>query len=76
MCPVIDVLKAWLQAAGKNLNYGTLSTAIDGLKVKVSGDPTERVFSPTALDGNAKAYLFNWDPATKAYVPLERRAEP
>ena len=71
VCPVIDVMKAWLQAAGKNLNYGTLTSAIDGLKVKVSGDPTERVFSPTALDGNAKAYLFSWDEAKKAYVALE-----
>jgi branched-chain amino acid transport system substrate-binding protein len=71
VCPVIDVLKAWLQAAGKTLNYGTLGTALDGLKVKVSGDPTEREFSPSALDGNAKAYLFTWDPGTKAYVPLD-----
>jgi hypothetical protein len=73
VCPVIDVLKAWLQAAGKNLNYGTLAAAINGLKVKVSGDPTERVFSPTELDGNAKAYLFSWDAATKAYVPLDTK---
>jgi hypothetical protein len=70
VCPVIDVLKAWLQAAGKTLNYGTLGTALNGLKAKVSGDPTERVFSPTELDGNAKAYLFSWDAAKKAYVPL------
>ena len=68
VCPVADVLKGLLEKAGKNLNYGTLAAAIDGLKVNVSGDPTPRVFSPTALDGNGKAYLFVWDPAKKAYV--------
>jgi ABC-type branched-subunit amino acid transport system substrate-binding protein len=72
VCPVVDVLKALLEKAGKNLNYGTLATAIDGLKVSVSGDPTTRVFSPTELDGNATAYLFTWDPATKAYVVLKK----
>ena len=71
VCPVVDLMKALLEKAGKNLNYGTLATAIDGLKVTVSGDPTPRVFSPTELDGNANAYLFNWDPATKTYVAAQ-----
>ncbi|MGO9875740.1 MAG: hypothetical protein ACLPVY_18310 [Acidimicrobiia bacterium] len=70
VCPVFDILKAWLQAAGKNLNYGTLQSAINGLTVHVSGDPTPRVFSPTALDGNPKAYLFSWDSTQKTYVML------
>jgi ABC-type branched-subunit amino acid transport system substrate-binding protein len=68
VCPVFDVLKAWLQAAGKNLNDGTLQSAINGLNVHVSGDPTPRVYSPAALDGSPKAYLFSWDPTQKAYV--------
>ena len=68
VCPVADLMKALLEKAGKNLNYGTLATAIDGLKVTVSGDPTPRVFGPKELDGNASAYLFNWDPSTKTYV--------
>jgi ABC-type branched-subunit amino acid transport system substrate-binding protein len=72
VCPVVDVMKALLEKAGKNLNYGTLASAIDGLKVHVSGDPTTRVFSPTELDGNATAYLFSWDPATKTYVALKK----
>ena len=72
VCPVVDVLKALLEKAGKNLNYGTVTSAIDGLKVSVSGDPTPRVFGPDELDGNATAYLFTWDPATKAYVPLDK----
>ena len=64
-------MKALLEKAGKNLNYGTLATAIDGLKVTVSGDPTPRVFGPNELDGNASAYLFNWDPTTKAYIAAQ-----
>jgi hypothetical protein len=72
VCPVVDVLQALLEKAGKNLNYGTLATAIDGLKVNVSGDPTPRVFGPTELDGNATAYLFSWDPTTKAYVAVKK----
>ena len=46
VCPVVDVLKALLEKAGKTLNYGTLTSAIDGLKVSVSGDPTPRVTAP------------------------------
>jgi ABC-type branched-subunit amino acid transport system substrate-binding protein len=68
MCPVMDLMKALLEKAGKNLNYGTLGTAINGLKVNVSGDPAPRVYGPNALDGNGKAYLFTWDQAKKAYV--------
>jgi ABC-type branched-subunit amino acid transport system substrate-binding protein len=68
VCPVADLLKALLEKAGKNLNYGTLATAIDGLNVTVSGDPTPRVYGPNELDGNARAYLFDWDPTTKTYV--------
>jgi hypothetical protein len=68
VCPVFDLMKAWLEGAGKNLNYGTLQTAINGLKVHVSGDPTTRVYGPGAFDGNPKAYLFSWDPTQKTYV--------
>jgi ABC-type branched-subunit amino acid transport system substrate-binding protein len=68
VCPVVDLLKGLLEKAGKTLNYGTLTSAIDGLQVNVSGDPTQRVYGPTELDGNAKAYLFTWDEAKKLYV--------
>ena len=74
VCPVVDLLKALLQAAGKNLNYGTLATAINGLNVHVSGDPTTRVYGPTELDGNARSYLFSWDATKKAYVVLATKS--
>ena len=63
------LLKAWLTAAGTDLNYGTLGTAIDGLKVSVPGDPTERTYGPPpAADGNPTAYIFAWDPAAKDFA--------
>ena len=68
-CPAVALTKAWLQAAGPDLNYGTLGSAIDGLKVAIPGDPTPRTFGPPpAADGNPTAYLFAWDPATKDFV--------
>ena len=68
-CPQMAILKAWLEAAGKNLNYGTLTAAIDGLKVKVPGDPTERTYGAgSATDGDPAAFLFAWDEATKGVV--------
>ncbi len=68
VCPPIYLMKALLQAAGRNLNYKTLGAAINGLKVKIPGDPTPRTYSSKALDGNPSAYLFVWDPKTKKLV--------
>ena len=63
------LLKALLEAAGRNLNYGTLDTAIDGLTVTIPGDPTERTFGPPPdADGSPTAYLFKWDETEKDYV--------
>ena len=54
------------QAAGQDLNYGTLESAIDGLKVPIPGDPTVRTYGPPpAADGNPTAYLFAWDEARR-----------
>ena len=55
VCPDIALLQALLQAAGRNLNYGTLATAINGLKANIPGDPTQRVYGPQELDGDARA---------------------
>ena len=68
-CPDMALLSAWIQAAGKDLNYGTLGSAIDGLKVTIPGDPNVRTYgAPPAADGNPTAYLFAWDPAKKDFV--------
>jgi Periplasmic binding protein len=68
-CPDMALTKAVLEAAGKNLNYGTLAAAINGLKVTIPGDPAERTYGPPpAADGNPQAYLFAWDEAKKEFV--------
>jgi hypothetical protein len=67
-CPDVAVARAWLNAAGRNLNYGTLAAAIDGLEVHIPGDPTPLKYGSDALDGNPAAYIFGWDEATKEFV--------
>jgi hypothetical protein len=68
-CPDMAIVRAWIEAAGRDLNYGTLERAIDGLTVDVPGEPDPLVFGPPpAADGNPTAYLFAWDPANKQFV--------
>ena len=68
-CPDVALLRAWLEAAGENLNYGTLGTAADGLKVTIPGDPTERTYgAPPDADGNPTPYLYTWDEKNHDFV--------
>ncbi len=61
-CPNMALVTALLEAAGEDLNYGTLQAAMDGLTLVVPGDPGERVYGPApAGDGNPLAYLFTWN---------------
>jgi len=61
-CPDVALLKATLEAAGDDLNYGTFAAAMDGLKLTIPGDPTERTYGqPPDGDGNPSVYLFAWD---------------
>ena len=61
-CPDVALLQAWLTAAGEDLNYGTLTNAIDGLEVSIPGDPDARTYGPPPdTDGNPTAYLYTWD---------------
>ena len=61
-CPDVALLGAWLEAAGEDLNYGTLTNAIDGLEVGIPGDPEARTYGPPPdADGNPTAYLYTWD---------------
>ena len=63
-CPDIWLTRAVLERAGENLNYGTFAAAIDGLKITIPGDPTERTYGPPpAADGDPSVYLFAWDEA-------------
>lgn len=71
-CPDIALMRAWLEAAGPDLNYGTLDAAVDGLELVVPGDPALRAYGPApAADGDPLAYLFRWDSATQGLVPVE-----
>jgi hypothetical protein len=61
-CPDMALLQAWLEAAGEDLNYGTLAAALDGLEVAVPGDPEPRTYGPApSADGDPQAYLFSWN---------------
>jgi hypothetical protein len=68
-CPDVAVVRAWLNAAGRNLNYGTLAAAVNGLTVHIPGDPTPLKYGPPpARDGNPAAYIFAWDESAKDFV--------
>ncbi len=68
-CPDVALLRAMLQAAGKDLNYGTFGAAIDGLKLTIPGDPTRRTYGPPPdADGNPAVYLFTWDQGKHDFV--------
>ena len=68
-CPDVDLLQAWLEAAGEDLDYGTLAAAIDGLELVVPGDPDTRTYGPAPpATANPAAYLFAWDESIQEYV--------
>jgi hypothetical protein len=71
-CPDMGLMLKWLEAAGENLNYGTLEAAIDGLTLSVPGDPGERTFGPPpASDGDPIAYLFMWNDSAAEFEVVE-----
>ncbi len=71
-CPDIWLTRALLTRAGANLNYGTLDAALEGLKLTIPGDPTERTYGPfPAADGDPTSYLFEWDEPTKKMVMID-----
>jgi Periplasmic binding protein len=68
-CPDMALTQAWLEAAGKDLNYGTLAAAQDGLKIVIPGDPTKRTYGPPpAADGDPGVYFFGWDVDKRDFV--------
>jgi Periplasmic binding protein len=72
-CPQVAILQAWLEAAGEDLNYGTLSAVLeDGLEVAMPGETEPRTFGlPPDADGNPTAYLYRWDEETQELVRLD-----
>ena len=68
-CPDVALLRATLEAAGENLNYGTFEAAFDGLEVTIPGDPTPRTYGPPPdSDGAPAPYFFTWDESIGDFV--------
>jgi hypothetical protein len=69
-CPNLALVQAWVEAAGKNLNYGTLNAALDKtFRAELPGEPTPRTYGHGgAIDGNPEAYIFRWDDKTSQLV--------
>jgi hypothetical protein len=61
-CTHLPLVEAWLDAAGPNLNYGTLAAALEaGFDVQLPGDVVARSYgSGSASDGDPAAYLYTW----------------
>ncbi len=72
VCNEVALLRALLEAAGPDLNYGTLTAGADGLEVQLPGDEAPSTFGPPpAADGDRPAYLFDWDTAENDFVLRE-----
>ena len=73
-CADLTLLQAWLEAAGEDLNYGTLQAALDaGFDVTLPTDPTERHYGPAPdADGDPPAYLFEWDTDAEDFALIEQ----
>jgi hypothetical protein len=72
-CSHLPLVEAWLDAAGPNLNYGTLDAALDaGFEVQLPGDVEPRTYGPApASDGDPAAYTYTWDEGTKTFERSE-----
>ncbi len=73
-CADLTLLQAWLEAAGENLNYGSLQAALDGgFELVVPGSPDLRTYGPAPdADGDPPAYLFEWDPEAADFALIEQ----
>ena len=71
-CQTMVLLEALLDAAGEDLNYGSFAAAADGLEVDlpIQADPMTYGPPPSA-DGDATAYLYDWDPDDVDFVLRE-----
>jgi hypothetical protein len=72
-CNQVAILRALLEAAGEDLNYGSLAASLDaGVEVQVPGDPEPVTYgAPPAADGDRPAYVFDWDPDEVDFVLRE-----
>jgi Periplasmic binding protein len=72
-CNNVALLRALLEAASEDLNYGTLAAGVaDGLEVQLPSDPDPVTYGPPpAADGDRPAYLYDWDPDEADFVIRE-----
>jgi hypothetical protein len=71
-CQNVALLRALIEAAGDDLNYGSLVAGADGLVVDIPTQPDPLTYGPPpAADGDPPAYLFDWDPAEGDFVLRE-----
>lgn len=71
-CTQVSLLRALLEAAGEDLNYGTLAAGADGLVVELPNQPEPVTYGPPpAADGDPPMYLFDWDPDAADFVLSE-----
>ena len=71
-CRNVGLFRALVEAAGEDLNYGSLAAAADGLEVELSIQPDPLTYGPgAAADGDPTAYLFDWDPDEADFVLRE-----
>lgn len=68
-CQQVDLFKALVEAAGEDLNYGSLEGASDGLVVDMPAQPEPLTFGPGEHgDGDPQAYLFDFDADSGSFV--------
>ena len=66
------LFRALVEAAGEDLDYGTLAAAADGLEVDMPNQPEPLTYGPPPhADGDPPAYLYDWDPAAKDFLVRE-----
>jgi hypothetical protein len=61
-CNNVAIIQALFEAAGEDLNYGSLAAAADGLEVALPAEPDPVTYGPPpSADGDRPAHLFDWD---------------
>jgi hypothetical protein len=71
-CRHMTLLQALLEAAGPDLNYGTLAQAGAELgELAIPGDPTPANYGPDSPDGDVAQHLFAFDADAREFVLSE-----
>jgi hypothetical protein len=71
-CTNLTLLRALLEAAGEDLDYGTFAAGAAGLEVQLPNDPDPATYGPPpSADGDRPAYLYDWDPEAVDFVLRE-----